>query len=174
MIHGVPEITARMRSKVENYAIYSVLFLSVSIALLVDPPNAVTKKCAEDPMSLDFWVCHLRRRAYLYGFAIGIAAHMLSILLAMAFVNALNEAARDSDVYRMFSRGKGFIATVKCQYAFRLGCAADYVAAFKECVKLNEEFKSKKGLALNVTQRASALEGPAQQSKASAAVAAIF
>ena len=32
---------------------------------------------------------------------------MLTILLAMGFVNALNEAARDSDVFRMFARGQG-------------------------------------------------------------------
>merc|ERR1712232_180356 len=63
-----------------------------------------------------------------YGFGVGTASHMLSILLGMAFVNSLNEAARDSDVYRMFSRGKGFIATVKCQYSFRVGCVADFVA----------------------------------------------
>merc|ERR1712004_458261 len=28
----------------------------------------------------------------------------------------------------MFSRGKGFLATVKCQMAFRIGCVADYIA----------------------------------------------
>ena len=37
----------------------------------------------------------------------GIIKFMECILLAMAFVNALNETARDCDVYRMFSRGKG-------------------------------------------------------------------
>eukprot|EP00933_Yihiella_yeosuensis_P016082 TRINITY_DN13879_c0_g2_i1.p1 TRINITY_DN13879_c0_g2~~TRINITY_DN13879_c0_g2_i1.p1 ORF type:complete len:190 (-),score=14.37 TRINITY_DN13879_c0_g2_i1:226-756(-) len=46
----------------------------------------------------------------------------------MAFTNALNEAARDSDVYRMFSRGQGFKATVKCQTAFVVGCVADFFA----------------------------------------------
>merc|ERR1712129_13305 len=45
-----------------------------------------------------------------------------------AFNNALNEAARDSDVYRIFARGQGFLATVKCQRAFRLGCFADFLA----------------------------------------------
>ena len=38
---------------------------------------------------------------------VGIIKFMECILLAMAFVNALNETARDCDVYRMFSRGKG-------------------------------------------------------------------
>ena len=33
----------------------------------------------------------------------------------MAFCNALNEAARDADVYRMFARGQGYLATVKVQ-----------------------------------------------------------
>ena len=37
----------------------------------------------------------------------GMIKFMECILLAMAFVNALNETARDCDVYRMFSRGKG-------------------------------------------------------------------
>merc|ERR1712054_758606 len=46
----------------------------------------------------------------------------------MSFSNALNEAARDSDVYRMFSRGKGFLATAKCQKCFHLGCIADFIA----------------------------------------------
>jgi len=41
------------------------------------------------------------------------ALHLLAILLAMSFCNALDETARDADVYRMFSRGKGFLATVK-------------------------------------------------------------
>eukprot|EP00747_Dinoflagellata_sp_TGD_P077439 gnl/TRDRNA2_/TRDRNA2_159591_c0_seq3.p1 gnl/TRDRNA2_/TRDRNA2_159591_c0~~gnl/TRDRNA2_/TRDRNA2_159591_c0_seq3.p1 ORF type:complete len:181 (+),score=30.78 gnl/TRDRNA2_/TRDRNA2_159591_c0_seq3:237-779(+) len=49
-------------------------------------------------------------------------------MLAMAFVNALNEAARDSDVIRMFSRGKGYMATVKCQNSFRFGTALDLCA----------------------------------------------
>merc|ERR1712217_307121 len=36
-------------------------------------------------------------------------------------------AARDADVFRMFSCGQGFMATVKCQWAFRVGCLADYI-----------------------------------------------
>ena len=51
----------------------------------------------------------------------------------MAFSNALNEAARDSDVFRMFARGKGFLATVKCQWAFRIGVAAVWIAMFMCC-----------------------------------------
>jgi hypothetical protein len=31
----------------------------------------------------------------------------------MSFGNALNETAREADVFRMFARGKGFLATVK-------------------------------------------------------------
>jgi hypothetical protein len=128
MIHGVPEVTGRLRSKVENYAIYSALFLSMSIALLVDPPDALQEECEGDYLVLDWWTCHFRRRAYLYLFSIGTASHMLSILLGMSFCNALNEAARDSDVFRLFARGKGFLATVKCQDTFRIGCGADFLA----------------------------------------------
>ena len=74
------------------------------------------------------WECELRKRAFLYLLYFGIAEHMLSIVLAMAFVNALNEACRDSDVFRMFARGHGYLATVKVQNAFRQGAAANFVA----------------------------------------------
>ena len=47
--------------------------------------------------------------------------HFYSIILAMAFVNALNEAAREADVFRIFARGQGYLATFKCQQAFRVG-----------------------------------------------------
>lgn len=126
MIHGIPEVTGRLRSKVENYSIYSALFLSVSMALFADPPSAVAKQC-EDFGGAKRWECEIQRRIYFYCLGGGIAAHMLSILLGMAFVNVLNEAARDSDVIRMFARGKGFVATVKCQRAFTAGCIADFV-----------------------------------------------
>merc|ERR1711920_375785 len=128
MIHGVPEVTGRLRTKVENYAIYSALFPSVSIALAIDPPNSMTADNPNNEWSFDWWVIEIRRRAYFYGLAVGTGSHMLSILLGMSFVNALNETARDSDVFRLFSRGKGFLATVKCQTTFRIGCVGDYLA----------------------------------------------
>ena len=53
---------------------------------------------------------------------------MLTIMLAMAFVNVLNEAARDADVYRMLARGKGFKATVKVENSFRLGILLAFIA----------------------------------------------
>jgi len=126
MIHGIPEVTARLRSKVDNYAIYSALFLSMSISLLVDAPAVASGACQEGG-AWD-WECHLKKRLYAFCFAIGTAAHMLSILVGMAFNNALNEAARDSDVFRMFARGKGFVATVKCERAFQVGCILDFIA----------------------------------------------
>jgi len=129
MVQGIPEVTGRLRSKVENYAIYSALFLSMSFGLLAEKPELVDTECLEDDYAgIAWWVCHLRYRLYFYGFGVGTAAHMLSIMLAMSFVNALNEAARDSDVYRMFARGQGYYATVRCQYAFRVGCVADLLA----------------------------------------------
>jgi hypothetical protein len=48
--------------------------------------------------------------------------------LFTAFVNALNECARESDVFRVFARGQGFLATYKCQKAFRIGSACTMVA----------------------------------------------
>lgn len=136
IIHGIPEVTGRLRSKVENYSIYSALFLSVSMSLFADPPSIVATQC-DDLDGAERWECEIQRRIYFYCLGGGIAAHMLSILLGMAFVNVLNEAARDSDIIRMFARGKGFVATVKCQRAFTAGCIADFVGllvAFKMAV----------------------------------------
>mmetsp|Transcript_36404 Transcript_36404/g.71968 ORF Transcript_36404/g.71968 Transcript_36404/m.71968 type:complete len:463 (-) Transcript_36404:115-1503(-) len=128
MIQGIPEVTARLRNKVENYAIYSALFLSVSIALLTSPPSALTGDVAANQWTSDWWEIHLRRRIYSFCFGLGTALHMLSIMLAMAFSNALNEAARDSDVFRIFARGQGFKATVRTQRSFLIGCVADVLA----------------------------------------------
>jgi len=122
MIHGVPEVTGRLRQKVQNYATFSALFLAGSVKAMSSP----LPLCRPDPGT---WECHVRKRVYSYFFAVTIAAHLLCILLAMAFHNALNEAARDSDVFRMFARGKGFKATMKCQTAFRVG-------AFTCCIAL--------------------------------------
>jgi len=72
--------------------------------------------------------CEVSRHIFYYTISFGIAAHVLTIVLAMAFVNALNEAARDADVYRMFARGQGFLATVKVQQAFRLGAISNIIA----------------------------------------------
>merc|ERR1712083_1017969 len=77
--------------------------------------------CNPDPNTLQ---CHIRKRVFSYSFALCIASHLLSIMLAMGFHNALNEAARDSDVFRMFARGQGFRATMMCQNAFHVGAIA--------------------------------------------------
>lgn len=133
MIHGIPEVTGRLRSKVENYAIYSALFLSFSIPTCMAPPGAVTGECQAPGQGVPEgevaeWICAARKRLFLYLISFAVVAHFTCILLAMAFVNALNEAARDSDVFRMFARGKGFLATVKCQKAFRYGALANFIA----------------------------------------------
>merc|ERR1712216_945031 len=64
MIHGVPEVTGRLRSKVENYAVYSALFLSVSIGLLADPPNVIGTDCSGDFKEINWWLCVSRKRVY--------------------------------------------------------------------------------------------------------------
>jgi hypothetical protein len=121
MIHGIPEVTGRLRSKVENFAIYSALFLASAIAALIAPPSSVT--------SCTGWECELRKRLYFYCLIVGVVSQVLCILLAMAFGNALNEAARDSDVFRMFSpAGQGFLATRKCEIAFQTGVATTCVS----------------------------------------------
>jgi len=68
------------------------------------------------------------KRLFFYGLISSLVSHILCILLAMAFVNALNEAARDSDVIRMFAEGKGYRATVKCQLAFRFGAFTNLIS----------------------------------------------
>merc|ERR1740138_1293689 len=125
-IHGVPEVVSRLRSKVENYAVYSVFILSGSISITAKPPDELLN-CSEDSFG-GIWTCQVLKYTYLICMYVGIIKFMECILLAMAFVNALNETARDCDVYRMFSRGKGYVATVSVQMAFRYGVLFNFVA----------------------------------------------
>jgi hypothetical protein len=121
MMHGVPEVSGRLRAKVENYAIYSALFLSCTIQAVMSPPDAM--QCSErdfDTKAASLQ-CEVTRRVAVYALLAAIAMHFYSIILAMAFVNALNETAREADVFRMFARGQGYLATFKCQQAFRRG-----------------------------------------------------
>eukprot|EP00928_Gymnodinium_smaydae_P082620 TRINITY_DN6593_c0_g2_i1.p1 TRINITY_DN6593_c0_g2~~TRINITY_DN6593_c0_g2_i1.p1 ORF type:complete len:329 (-),score=37.88 TRINITY_DN6593_c0_g2_i1:436-1422(-) len=121
MIHGVPEITGRLRNKVENFAVYSALFLASAVAALIAPPDKIVS-CTEG------LGCAIRNRVFFYSLIIGVAAQILCIMLAMAFGNALNEAARDADVFRMFSpAGNAFFATRKCELAYLTGLAATFV-----------------------------------------------
>mmetsp|Transcript_4006 Transcript_4006/g.7582 ORF Transcript_4006/g.7582 Transcript_4006/m.7582 type:complete len:455 (+) Transcript_4006:195-1559(+) len=114
MIHGVDEVSARLRSKVENYAVYSAVLLSASVVMLIMPE-----------INEHFLDAHwVYKRIFLYSMCISVASHLTSILLSMAFVNALNEAGRDSDVIRMFGEGQGFLATDKCSKAFSAGIAS--------------------------------------------------
>lgn len=111
MIHGVDEVSARLRSKVENYAVYSAVLLSASVVLLVMPE-------INDNFLESHWVF---QRIFLYSMLVSVASHLTSILLSMSFVNALNEAGRDADVIRMFGEGQGYLATHKCNNAFSTG-----------------------------------------------------
>jgi hypothetical protein len=121
MMHGVPEVSGRLRAKVENYAIYSALFLSCTIQAVMSPPDAM--QCSERDFDTKAASaqCEVTRRVAVYALLAAIAMHFYSIILAMAFVNALNETAREADVFRMFARGQGYLATFKCQQAFRRG-----------------------------------------------------
>ncbi|CAE8617080.1 unnamed protein product [Polarella glacialis] len=123
LIHGVPEVTGRLRSKVENYALYAALFLSACTSAVVSPP-AVIAECSGT------LGCEVRKRIFFFSLTLAVISHVLCIFLAMSFVNALNEAARDSDVIRMFAHGQGFVATVKCQTAFFVGTVLTLVAIF--------------------------------------------
>lgn len=118
MIHGVDNVAGRLRSKVENCGLYAGLFLAGSVGGILAPPQS-TVNCHHE------LTCEIVKRMYMYGLIVGIVSHVLCMLLAMAFKNALNEAARDADVIRMFARGEGFKATVKCQSAFAFGAACN-------------------------------------------------
>ena len=128
MLHGVPEVSGRLRAKVENYAIYSALFLSCTIAAVMDPPPAMDCERREFEGDYERYRCEVAKRVAAYALIASIAFHFLAIILAMAFVNALNECARESDVFRVFARGQGFLATYKCQKAFRIGSVCTMVA----------------------------------------------
>ena len=119
MMHGVPEVSGRLRAKVENYAIYSALFLSCTIQAVMSPPDAM--QCADREFDTEAASvqCQVARRVATYALLAAIVMHFYSIILAMAFVNALNETAREADVFRVFARGQGYLATFKCQQAFR-------------------------------------------------------
>jgi hypothetical protein len=118
MIHGVDNVAGRLRSKVENCGLYAGLFLAGSVGGIFAPPQS-TVNCHHE------LTCEIVKRVYMYSLIAGIVSHVLCMLLAMAFKNALNEAARDADVIRMFARGEGFLATVKCQNAFGFGAACN-------------------------------------------------
>lgn len=122
LIHGVPEVTGRLRSKVENFAIYSALFLATAITALMAPPD----KIVECVGGLE---CEVRKRIFFYCLTVGVVSQILCIMLAMSFTNVLNEAARDCDVYRMFSpAGNGFKATKKVEYSYFTGVGVTFIA----------------------------------------------
>merc|ERR1739848_652602 len=54
--------------------------------------------------------------------------HLFVIAVALAFESALNETGRDSDVYRMFSRGHAFKATKLCVNSLFFGITMMFVA----------------------------------------------
>lgn len=135
MIHGIPEVSGRMRSKVETFAMYSALFLSASIPAIMTPPAAITcstfyERPGENAVGDSDWECAIRKRVFFYCIMASIGLHLLCILVAMSFCNALNETAREADVLRMFARGQGFMATWKCETAFRCGVIVDLLAIF--------------------------------------------
>lgn len=74
MIHGTDEVCFRLRTKVENYAVYSALFLSASIVLLMSPSETIFDLCprtkarwpAEDWNDYGHWLCEVQIRLYFY------------------------------------------------------------------------------------------------------------
>lgn len=125
MIHGIPEVTQRLRLKVQNLGMFAGLFLAATIRNMGSHHPSCRTYHPDVQQGFEASTeCHIRRRVYSYCFMIELVAHVTCILLCISFHNALNEAARDSDVYRMFARGKGYYATVKCEVAFIIGAVA--------------------------------------------------
>lgn len=48
MIHGTDEVCFRLRTKVENYAVYAALFLSASLVLILAPQESVSHLCERE------------------------------------------------------------------------------------------------------------------------------
>ena len=80
----------------------------------LSPSEAIFDRCKRLETQLGLYdyndygklLCELQIRLYFYSIGIAICCHVTSIMLAMAFINAFNEAARDCDIIRMFAEGK--------------------------------------------------------------------
>jgi hypothetical protein len=125
-IHGVPEVESRLRNKVEKYAMYAAFILSGTIGITANPPGNLLV-CSDDSFG-GVKYCTVIKYAYLICMYASMIKFMECIMLSMAFVNALNETARDCDVYRMFSRGQGYDATVKVERDFLYGVGFNFLA----------------------------------------------
>ena len=91
MIHGIPEVTGRLRTKVQNYAIYSALFLSCMLSTALSSASKQLESCDLASESFTKLSCAVLKRIFFYSIVASVTSHMLAILLAMSFVNALNE-----------------------------------------------------------------------------------
>ena len=91
MIHGIPEVTGRLRTKVQNYAIYSALFLSCMLSTALSSASKQLESCDLASESFAKLSCAVMKRIFFYSIVGSVTSHMLAILLAMSFVNALNE-----------------------------------------------------------------------------------
>jgi hypothetical protein len=83
VLHGVPEVTGRLRAKVENYAIYSALFLSCTIAAVMDPPPAMDCERRDFDGDYEKYRCEVAKRVAAYALIASVAMHFLAIILAM-------------------------------------------------------------------------------------------
>ena len=72
-----------MLFKVENYAIYSALFLSCTIAAVMDPPPAMDCERREFDGEYEKYRCEVAKRVAAYALIASVAMHFLAIILAM-------------------------------------------------------------------------------------------
>ena len=69
--------------QVENYAIYSALFLSCTIAAVMDPPPAMDCERREFDGDYEKYRCEVAKRVAAYALIASVAMHFLAIILAM-------------------------------------------------------------------------------------------
>merc|ERR1719296_109916 len=92
MIHGSAEVRNRIQTRLDNYAIYSALFLGISMMLLASPPEKMMDYGETlDVGSPEWWWWSLSKRVCLGGFALGTGAHLICILLSIRFTDAMSE-----------------------------------------------------------------------------------
>ena len=112
MIHGAPEVMNRLRTKTNNFAFLSGLFLAASVSLLYSQPDIMesclkskTRTLASFTSSDSFLIsdedaCQIASRMFFYLTLMSGMSHILCILLSNAFDEVCIETAREADVCR--------------------------------------------------------------------------
>ena len=121
MIHGAPEIMNRLRTKTNNFAFLSGLFLAASVSLLYSQPD-IMESClksktrtlasftsSDSSLISDEVACQIASRMFFYLTLMSGMSHILCILLSNAFDEVCIETAREADVCRYDGKNSKFI-----------------------------------------------------------------